>query len=192
MKKRPKLKGFTESVEDYYAAAKDSRILRLGIQIDTPPCNWECPYCYAGEETVRNKSDSVPVEVLLSWIDQGVDLGATGLTVNGTFEPTMGKDIFTVLSHSSKKGLNTLIVTNGSGLTRDSVRILKELNISILIKLNVPISREGDRNFEEYGKIQAYLSGKNNSSMIYNQILRKLDMLKNEGFNIPIEQGDEL
>ncbi|MEA3378688.1 MAG: radical SAM protein [Nanoarchaeota archaeon] len=192
MKKRPKLKGFTETVEDYYNAAKDGKILRMGIQIDTPPCNWRCPYCYADETPNETKVEAAPIEEMLSWIDQGVQLGATGLTVNGTFEPTTGRDLFTVLEHSVEKGLNTMMVTNGTGLNERTVGMLRDLDISVLIKLNAPIARLGDINFEEYRKFQAMMSGKKESSRIYEHIIRKFDLLKEYGFNTKIIQGNDV
>lgn len=192
MKKRPKLKGFTETVDDYYNAARDGKILRMGIQIDTPLCNWKCPYCYADENPNETEVEAAPIEDMLSWIDQGVQLGATGLTVNGTFEPTMGKDWFTVLEHSVERGLNTMMVTNGTGLNERNVGRLRDLDVSVLIKLNVPIARRGDKYFEEYRKFQARMSGKKDSSRVYERIIRNLDLLKEYGFNTEIRQGEDI
>lgn len=181
---RPKLKGFTESVSEFYSAAKKGKILRLGIQIETPLCNWNCPYCYADTTPNQTVVKAAPIEQMFDWIDQGINLGATGLTVNGTFEPTMGKDMFKVLEYSTRSGLNTMLVTNSTGITVNKAKKLRELDISVLIKLNVPITFEDDPFFEEYKKIQGFMSG--GSERIYQMILKKLKILQNEGFNTPM------
>lgn len=191
MKKRPILLGFTETKEDYYNAAKKGKILRIGLQIDTPPCNWKCPYCYAADSPNTTNIEAVPVRDMLKWIDQGVGLGATGITINGTFEPTLSKDLFTFLDYSAKKGLKTILVTNGTGLTKDSINKIKESNTAIIIKLNVPIAKVDDPNFEEYRKIQAYMAGHPENSNTYQNILSKLKMLVDAGFNDEIKQGDD-
>ncbi len=192
MKKRPVFKGFTETKEDYFNAAKKGKILRIGLQIDTPPCNWKCPYCYASDSPNTTKVETSPVKDMLGWIDQGIDLGATGLTINGTFEPTLGKDLFTFLEYSVEKGLNTMLVTNGSGLTKDKIKRIKELGISVMMKLNVPIATKDDPRFEEYRKLQAFMSGYPENSNIYQNILEKLEMLIDAGFNEEIKQGETI
>jgi radical SAM protein with 4Fe4S-binding SPASM domain len=191
MKKRPKLKGFTETQEDFSIAVSSGKILRMGVQIETPPCNWKCPYCYADDQPDQTHVKAAPVADMLSWITEGVELGAKGLTVNGTFEPTIGKHLFTVLEHSVNSGLNTMLVTNSSGLNEKNIQRIKALDIPVMIKLNVPIAISNEPRVEEYRKLQALMSGKPEHSRVYDRILQKLDMLIDAGFNELRTQGTD-
>ncbi|MBN1792546.1 radical SAM protein [Candidatus Woesearchaeota archaeon] len=187
-RKIPKFKGFCSRSEEHFVAAGENRILRLGIQLDTPRCNWNCPYCYAEPENSRD--DNVPVEQIKEWISEGKRLGVTAVTVNGTFEPTTSKDLWKVLEHCQDLYLNTLLVTNGILLNEQRIWRLMDLETCVLMKLNVPISDKSEAQYGEYRAIQAFMSGK--EPQTYDVIMDRLMRLVEAGFARPmIEEGVE-
>lgn len=181
MKIIPKLSGFTETTNDYFLAARAGRILRMGIQLPTPPCNWRCPYCYVGVEP--RQIGEADVEKIKGWIVAGKDLGATAVTINGTYEPTTNKHLFEVLSHARALNLNTLLVSNGSLLNEKAADILKELEISILLKMNVPFSEHNSPEHKIYSEVQAMLCGFPQNNTIYDSIMSKVRLFEEKGFN---------
>lgn len=191
MKKFPKFPIFREPIEKYYLAAKEGKVLKLGIQLRTPPCNWNCPYCYAptySKETDESMKESN--EQMKKWVLEGKKLGVYAVSINGQYEPSTNPYLLNFLEFCVDQGLNTQLVSNGSNLDIEKIRKLKSMKIPVLLKLNVPFSTKDNERYQEYNHIQSTLCGKSDSSNIYEEIMRKIDMFIDEGYNLGEKEGE--
>ena len=60
----PVFAGFRSSVDERYQFAKDNRLFRLGVKVNTPDmCNWACPYCYVGAQKFADRPRSEKLTV---------------------------------------------------------------------------------------------------------------------------------
>ena len=92
----------------------------------TYKCNLKCKHCYldAGDNSKRDLSTEEAIKV----VDQLADFGVTSLAFSGG-EPLTRKDFFEVAKHAVDKGLYVSMATNGTLLTEENVRKLKEIGL---------------------------------------------------------------
>jgi len=93
----------------------------------THKCNLSCKHCYsnAGVSSQKELTTKEAVEV----VDQLADFGVTALAFSGG-EPLSRKDFFEVASHAVERGLYVSVATNGTLLTKDNVKKLKQAKIN--------------------------------------------------------------
>jgi len=93
----------------------------------THRCNLKCKHCYsnsgANSETELNTKEALGV------VDQLADYGVTALAFSGG-EPLAREDFFKVASHAAKRGLYVSLATNGTMLTKENVRKLKQAQVN--------------------------------------------------------------
>jgi len=93
----------------------------------THRCNLRCKHCYsnsgATSETELNTKEALGV------VDQLADYGVTALAFSGG-EPLAREDFFKVASHAAKRGLYVSLATNGTMLTKENVRKLKQAQVN--------------------------------------------------------------
>jgi radical SAM protein with 4Fe4S-binding SPASM domain len=92
----------------------------------THKCNLSCKHCYSDSGTARETELSTPEAIAV--VDQLADAGVTALAFSGG-EPLMRKDFFEVAAHAVKRGLYVSVATNGTLLTREMARKLKQAQI---------------------------------------------------------------
>lgn len=117
------------------------------------PCNFSCKFCFATFQDVRKTilpKGHLPKEEALKIIDAIAGAGFSKITFVGG-EPTLCPWIGELIIHSKIKGLTTMIVTNGSGLTEEFLSKTREsldwvvVSIdSIESEVNKAIGRSGD------------------------------------------------
>ncbi len=92
----------------------------------TYKCNLRCVHCYAdaGKSGVRELTSEEALRV----VDELADCNVATIAFSGG-EPLIRKDLFRVLEVARDYGIFTAIATNGTLLTRETVRKLKELGV---------------------------------------------------------------
>jgi radical S-adenosyl methionine domain-containing protein 2 len=83
------------------------------------PCNFRCKFCFATFQDVKKSilpKGHLPKEDAVKIIDKMAEAGFSKITFAGG-EPTLCPWITDLIIQAKKKGLTTMIVTNGSGLT---------------------------------------------------------------------------
>jgi len=190
MKDLPVIYNVFNTVKDYHEAGRNNRILRVGLQLDTPSCNFKCPYCYVDNENIFKEDKKYNVNLIYNWIEQAYELGTRGISINGKFEPLMNKDVLEIIKFSDSKGISTLLVTNAYFLTEKLAMELMDLNVSILCKLNYPIVDIQNSKFEKYSQLQSTLFGLPNNSDIYIKTINKIRMLIDMGYNKSPEKAN--
>jgi radical SAM protein with 4Fe4S-binding SPASM domain len=93
----------------------------------THKCNLSCKHCYSNSGATRE--EELTTEEALAVVDQLADFGVTALAFSGG-EPLSRKDFFEVASHAAKRGLYVSVATNGTLLTEENVKKLKQAKIN--------------------------------------------------------------
>lgn len=114
----------------------------------TYKCNLNCKHCYSNSGNISK--NELSTEEAIKVVDQLADFGVTSLAFSGG-EPLMRKDFFEVAGHAVDAGLYVSLATNGTLLTEENVRKLKEIGIHY-----VEVSVDGAN-----AKTHDYFRGKN-------------------------------
>jgi radical SAM protein with 4Fe4S-binding SPASM domain len=93
----------------------------------THKCNLSCKHCYSNSGAAAESE--LTTEEALNVVDQLADFGVTALAFSGG-EPLTRKDFFKVASHAAKRGLYVSVATNGTLLTEENVKKLKQAKIN--------------------------------------------------------------
>jgi radical SAM protein with 4Fe4S-binding SPASM domain len=92
----------------------------------THACNLSCKHCY--QDAQKKLQDELSTEESKRVIDDLAASGVVALAFSGG-EPLMRKDFFELAGYARKQGLYTALATNGTMITKDTARKLKELDI---------------------------------------------------------------
>jgi len=95
----------------------------------THKCNLSCKHCYSNSGAIREPE--LTTEEAKAVVDQLADVGVTALAFSGG-EPLTRKDFFEVARHAADRGLYVSVATNGTLLTKEMVRRLKEAKVNYL------------------------------------------------------------
>jgi len=108
----------------------------------THKCNLNCKHCYS-DSSVASQQELSTKEAL-DVVDQIADFGVTALAFSGG-EPLTRKDFFEVASHAVQRGLYVSVATNGTLLTKENVKKLKQAKINYVeISIDGATSRTHD------------------------------------------------
>ena len=94
----------------------------------TQRCNLKCVHCYAHAIEVDG-SDDINTEQAKTMIDDLAAYGAPVMLFSGG-EPLVRKDLVELASHATSKGMRAVISTNGTLITKEKARELKEVGLS--------------------------------------------------------------
>jgi len=107
----------------------------------TYACNLRCKHCYA--TAGKPLPDELTTEEALDAIDKFDRLGVTVISLSGG-EPLVRKDIFELTSYAASKGIYVAIATNGTLITEEIAKKMKENGVSY-----VQISLDGKKETHE-------------------------------------------
>src|SRR4030066_1764464 len=93
----------------------------------THKCNLNCKHCYSNSGAVFE--EELNTKEALDVVDQLADAGVTALAFSGG-EPLSRKDFFEVARHAVKRGLYVSVATNGTLLTKENVKKLKQTGVN--------------------------------------------------------------
>ena len=94
----------------------------------TSKCNLKCVHCYndSGMDKESNESTTEEAKAVL---DDLADFGVPSVLFSGG-EPFVRKDLFELIRYARGKGLRTVISTNGTMITPDAAKIVKDAGVS--------------------------------------------------------------
>jgi len=127
----------------------------------TRRCNLKCVHCYA-HATDQSYKDELSTEEGKALIDDLADFGVPVILFSGG-EPLMRKDLPELAGYAVKKGIRAVISTNGTLITPEKAKVLKEIGLSY-----VGVSLDGmeavhDKFRGVKGSFQAAMDGIRNS-----------------------------
>lgn len=95
----------------------------------THKCNLACKHCYSNSGSVQE--EELTTKQALAVVDQLADTGVTALAFSGG-EPLTRKDFFEVARHAADRGLYISLASNGTLLTKENVRKVKEAKVNYI------------------------------------------------------------
>ncbi|MDE7065765.1 MAG: 12,18-didecarboxysiroheme deacetylase [Desulfovibrionaceae bacterium] len=94
----------------------------------TRRCNLKCVHCYA-QALDEHGRDDISTEQAKTMIDDLAAYGAPVMLFSGG-EPLVRQDLTELAKHATLKGMRAVISTNGTLITREKARELKEVGLS--------------------------------------------------------------
>jgi len=123
----------------------------------TKSCNLRCVHCYFDAKANKDK-DELTTQQARAMISDLAAFGAPVLLFSGG-EPFMRNDLFELGKYALSKGLRTVISTNGTLITKDVARKIKDAGFSYVgISLD-GMERVNDKFRKEKGAFQKTLQG---------------------------------
>ena len=119
----------------------------------TRRCNLHCVHCYA-DSSDRNYPDELTTPEARSFIDDLAEFGAPVILFSGG-EPFTRPDVLDLAIYAREKGLRTVFSTNGTLITKEIARRVKEAGVSYV---GVSLDGIGDHNDRFRGRKGAFRS----------------------------------
>lgn len=94
----------------------------------TRSCNLACRHCYIGAELLP-ADDELSTEEAWDFIDDMAEMGVPMLALSGG-EPLCRPDVFDLCRHAVSRGINTILSTNGTLITPEMARRIKDAGFS--------------------------------------------------------------
>ncbi len=94
----------------------------------TRRCNLKCVHCYSQSRNL-DYPDELTTEEGKGFIDDLAAFGAPVILFSGG-EPTIRPDLFELADYARKKGMRAVISTNGTLITKDMAKRLKDIGLS--------------------------------------------------------------
>lgn len=112
------------SVDIWNRIEHDSDMMYISIEV-TGDCNHNCGYCYVNGKRLGE----LTLDELEGITDQATKLGLEKIQISGG-EPLMHPSIWEFFSHLKKRGIISLLATNGAFITERDAKQLYELNVT--------------------------------------------------------------
>ncbi|MCT4509360.1 MAG: radical SAM protein [Tepidibacter sp.] len=93
----------------------------------TNVCNFKCKHCYSSATPTKDKEE-LTLEEIKKVVDDLATINVPVILLSGG-EPLMRDNIFEIIEYIKSKGINVSLSTNGSLITKDVARRLKNLGI---------------------------------------------------------------
>lgn len=132
----------------------------------TSRCNYDCQFCFR-QLGYRELFYNEAVEV----VDKLVDAGITKLTFSGG-EPLLWPNLIDIISYAKKKGLITMLISNGSLITSQKLKKLEKILDWITFSLDGSNSLMNDQMTRNPGH--------------FDRIINLLKLLEHSNINIKI------
>jgi len=95
-------------------------------------CNYKCPMCPQAEGREKNFLKKLPYHVFTKIVDDAMQYGLDTVSLHGSGEPTLNRDMPKFVKYVKNKGIKCLSFTNGFRLTKNMSRELIESGIDVL------------------------------------------------------------
>ena len=115
-------------------------------------CNYKCPMCPQAEGREKNFLKKLPYHVFTKIVDDAMQYGLDTVSLHGSGEPTLNRDMPKFVKYVKNKGIKCLSFTNGFRLTKNMSRELIRVEgvdrsfgpVTVLQDINIMVN-EGDR-----------------------------------------------
>jgi radical SAM protein with 4Fe4S-binding SPASM domain len=114
-------------------ARENGRLLTMEIET-SHLCNLRCVYCY-NSSGVKQHNELTLAEIF-NVVEQGIELGVRRVILIGGGEPLMHPEVMAIIEFLHRKGLGIDLFTNGTLITAEKARQLREWNVEPVVKLN--------------------------------------------------------
>lgn len=97
----------------------------------TTKCNLNCIYCLSD----KHKRECLTLEDKKSVIAQARKMGARSVYLAGSGEPLMDKDLFPLLEYINSQGMQPVVITNGTLISKKTAKQLYNSNVIVCVKV---------------------------------------------------------
>jgi radical SAM protein with 4Fe4S-binding SPASM domain len=125
----------------------------------TRACNLSCRHCSVAAG--KKAEDELSTEEIMDLVDQLSDMGVLYVVFTGG-EPMLHRDIFSLIGYAASKGLRVFIDTNGTLLSKEKVKALKEAEAST-VQVSIDGARKTHDSIREDGSFEKAIVGIKNS-----------------------------
>lgn len=150
---------------------KALEIRRMGWNV-TRACNFRCQLCYS--DSGRRAPDELTTAEAKDMILQARDMGVTRFIISGG-EPFSRPDMIELLAYMANHGIDALVATNGTLLTRDMVAQLRDETLARSYQVSLDTL---DR--ERYARFHRA------PAEMLDRALRSLDYIQEAGFHTTV------
>jgi organic radical activating enzyme len=112
-------------------APKNIVIKQLDLELNGG-CNYKCTMCPQAHGRESDFLKKLPFDIFTKIIDDALPYGLDTVSLHGSGEPTLSKDMPKYVSYIKRKGVKCVSFTNGSRLTPKLSRGLIEAGIDVL------------------------------------------------------------
>lgn len=150
----------TENFGDSLRYAKGSHGQRHGAVSGMGPvvawnitrtCNLKCVHCYSNSDA-KQYSGELTTEEAKRFIDDCAAFKVPVLLLSGG-EPLIRPDVFEIVEHAKSKGIRTTFSTNGTLITKDVARRIKDLGVGYV---GISLDGLGEANDKFRGQAGAF------------------------------------
>ena len=120
-----------ENTQDFFLEEVQGRPLISNVQFElSSRCNERCIHCYI-PNSKKNAGFDMPTAKVKSILDELAEMGGIHVTLSGG-EAFMHKDIIEITRYAREKDLKVTILSNLIALKDEQVKIIHDLNISLI------------------------------------------------------------
>ena len=148
-----------------FGSNKNSFPLRVMFEL-TYRCNFNCAHCYLPVSYRRRSVDELKTKEVFLVLDQLAESGCFYVGFTGG-EPFLRPDIFQIILHAKKRGMQVIIHTNASLIDEKKAGKLAKLALN---KVDIGLPALEQKSFER-------ISGKSNS---FKKVFKAIEFLKRE------------
>ncbi len=139
-------------------------------------CNLDCLYCFTEDYEPKEGTKPLDREQLNDLLEEAKETGIGNLMIPGYGEPFMNPEFGEVLEKAKELGLYTTVFSNAAMIDKEVAEKLKDLPVSLMIKLNTLDKEKQDK----LVGVEGFASKQ----------WRGLNALIEAGFNRPNERGN--
>ena len=151
-------------------------------------CNFQCPHCIVNDEKMIESyysGDSLTFDEYTNIIDEGKDYGCPSVSVTGSNEPLLNKDLEKYIKYAADNNfIDIMMNSNASGLTTNRAKSLLD---SGLTRIRFSIDAYSK---EVFDKIRISVNPRANALGLFNKVIRNidnfLDIKAQGGYELPI------
>lgn len=140
-------------------------------------CNLKCRHCYVVPAVMNgHRASSIEhrnelnAKQVFNILDQLAGAGCLNVGFTGG-EPFLRKDIFEILGYAKNKGLNVIVLSNGTLITPGKANRLKRLGLN---KIDISFHTTDEDTFDWFTK----------TAGTYNKVLRSIGLLRERGIEV--------
>jgi MoaA/NifB/PqqE/SkfB family radical SAM enzyme len=133
-------------------------------------CNLKCRHCYVAPSAVSQRRKELETKQVFTILDQLAGAGCLNIGFTGG-EPFLRKDIFEILAYAKKKGLNSVVLTNGTLITPRKADKLANLGMN---KMDISFHSAAEGTFDWFTR----------SAGAYKRVVRSIGLLRQRGIEV--------
>ncbi len=141
-------------------------------------CNYSCLKCFSRDDNSQKTRAEISLEERFKLICDAKDLGGKVVVLAGEGEPSLHRNIRTLVSEISSVGMIPIVYSNGSSLTSDLVNFYKKQGTVLVIAFDSLDPKEYDRLAGTKGQYEIAVKNIRKAVESYREVIYTQDDLR--------------